>query len=171
MTRENERSPSVFSEVSDLTGVLATVVALTNTQTSQKAAATKDVAGMSVVIPAGEFPIGATYTFMLAGTKDATNGTLAVKLNLNGTNVLTLTSAGNYSGDWFFKGSVSSTGAATQNCFGSYTQTGRVEVFDYAAGAKNTSGVNTLKATITNSSASDTVTVEYGRIEYVYIAS
>jgi hypothetical protein len=125
---------------------------------------------MSIVIPAKEFPIGATYNFILVGTKSAGNGTVAVKLNLNGTNVLTLTSGSSSSGDWMFKGSVSSTAAATQNCQGWFNQTGRVEVFDYASAAVDTSGVNTLKATITNSSASDTVTVEHGRIDYVYIA-
>jgi hypothetical protein len=169
MTRENERSPHVFPEVSGLTCVLPSVVAQTNVQTSQAAASTKDVTNMTVTIPAGEFVKGATYNFILVGTKDAGNGTLAVKLNLNGTNVLTLTSGSSSAGDWFFKGSVSSTGTATQNCQGWFNQTTRVEVFDYASAAINTSGVCTLKATITNSSDSDTVTVEYGRIDYVQI--
>lgn len=166
MTRENERSPTVFTEVTGLSGVLQTVVAQTNTQTSQAAASTKNVTDMSVVIPATEFVTGSTFSFLLAGTKSAGNGTVAVKLNLNGTNVLTLTSGSSSAGDWLFKGSVSSTGPATQNCFGFFNQTTRVEVFDYASASVDTSGVNTLKATITNSSASDTVTVEHGRIEY-----
>lgn len=170
MTRDNERSPTIFPEVTGLTSVLTSVVARTNVQTSQAAASTKTVTGTTIVIPAGEFTKGSTFIYTLFGTKDAGNGTVAVKLNLNGTDVLTLTSGSSAAGDWMFRGSVSSLTSASQNCFGFFDQTAVVEVVDFATASVSTVGPSTLKATITNSSASDTVTVEHATVEYVYIA-
>lgn len=166
MTRDNDRFSEVFPEVTGLFGSLPTVVAQTNTQTSVTDTTATTVTGMKILIPQHEFQPGATYKFMLAGTKSGTAGNLNVQLFLNNTSVLSLTSSSSAAGDWRFEGYVSSIGPAKQNCFGIFTQTTVASVFDYAAATVATVGDCPLKAVITQGNT-DTTTVEYGRIEYV----
>jgi hypothetical protein len=167
MTRENERFAAIFPEVTGLTGVLPSVVAQTNTQTTTGASATATtVTGMTIVIPQHEFIPGATYKVLLYGTKSGTGGTLTVDIYLNATAALELVSGSSAAGDWRFEGYICSVGPAIQNSFGIFTQTGVASVVDFDSTTLSTVGDVTLKAVITNGST-DTSTVEHGRIEYV----
>lgn len=167
MTRENDRFPAIFPEVSGLFGALPTVVKLSNTQTTTGASTTATVVtGSSIMIPAHEFTPGATYKIQLFGTKTGATGNLVVALYMHATAVLSLTSGSSAAGDWRFEGYVSSVGPAMQNCFGIFTQTAVASVFDYAAATVSTVGDFNLRAVITNGNT-DTTTVEHVRIEYV----
>lgn len=165
MVRENDRFSEIFPEVTGLTGSLVTVVKQTNTQTSITTTTATAATGMSIVVPAREFVAGSTYKVILTGTKTGTAGNLIVALYLNNTAVLSLTSGSSAAGDWRFEGYISSTGPATQKCFGIFTQTAVASVVDYAAATVPTYGDCPLKVVLTQGNT-DTTTAEYGRIEF-----
>lgn len=148
-------------------GCLPTVVALTTTQTSETAAAAKDVAGSRLKLRPEDFKPGTAFRFTLGGTKSATNGAMKVHISLAGTQVISLTAPGNTAVDWHAVIVVAAKTTATQRCTGYFLSNAAAVVADYAAGTVNMKDGGIIKAQIENPHSSDTTTCEFCMVEMI----
>ena len=143
-------------------------VVLYHDTTTHKAVGTTEQNGTSVNIPSGMLSAGKGLRVTGGGTSVGTNGGKIVKLNMAGTTVLTLTTAGSTAGDWEATFLVSEdTDSAHQKVVGKLVQTGVVPVSDYATATVDMSGGGYVRLIVDNANASDNCTQETGLVEFL----
>ena len=141
-------------------GNIASIVSVGTTQTSQAGVGTSTVTGSSIAVPAGHAAAGQVYTWEVSGTKTGANTAMIVKLQLDTSEVMTLTASDAAAGDWVAKFVCYLTGSGAQKIQGQLLVNGKVAVTDYAAGAIDISGAVNIFVEIQSQNGGDTVTSE-----------
>lgn len=141
--------------------VVPGILNMSGTTTTTSSTTAAEIKGSRINLAPGFAGDGVGIRYKIAGTKSAANGTLAVKLYVDGTAVLTLTSATTSSNvDWMADMTLFFVNEASQRACGFMMNLGLVPRVDYATGTVNcTSGVP-VYLTATCSNGSDTVTVD-----------
>ena len=141
--------------------VVPGVLSMSNTTTTTSSTTAATIKGSTLNLKPGFAGDGYGLRYKIAGTKSAANGTLAIKLYVGTTAVLTLTSATASSDvDWMADMTLFFVNESTQRACGFMMNLGLVPKVDYATGTVNCTSGAPVYLTATCSNGSDTVTVD-----------
>lgn len=161
----NDRFFSETPALANHRGCMASVVALSTTQTSQAGSGTSDVTGSTLKLRAEDFKPGTAFRITLGGTKTGANAAMIVHISLGGTQIVSITADAATAVEWTANIMVASKTMASQVCVGQVLTDTEDVAIEYAAGAVAMSGGGILKAQIQSQNAGDTVTCEFCMIE------
>lgn len=143
---------------------VVTIIAASNTATTQSGAGTSNVSGSSVDVPSKPAP-GTTYRFKAAGSKSGANAAHTVHLKLGATQVMTLTADDSTAVDWIAEFTIRFSSAKAQKIMGQMISNTTDGEADYAAATVDCTAGNALLLQITSGNAGDGVVCEMFTVE------
>jgi len=151
----------------DYGGAIPIVISQSSTQTSEGDAATEDVTGSSVSISAGWMTAGKAIKWTIAGTITGANGAKTLHLYNDDATKASLALASGTSGDYVAEFIMyEHTDTANQDIIGRCEVAGDAETeVAYEADTQDYSSAGTAKLQVQLANESDTITVEYVKIE------
>ena len=120
-----------------------------------------------LTIPKGTIIPKSAFRIIMSGTKTNANGVMSVTLYLKDAAILTLSTAAATAADWIAEMVVVCSAGNAQTAFGKLLANALAVVVDNVTATKNTTVDVVLKAGIAAANASDTVTCNYVRVEFL----